>query len=187
MPLNYIVYVLAGLCAMLMVLERMGLAVTPSLTFKGDLKRETRFLAQYGQLGCTLVASILIWQLDGLRGQRVCKALWLSVAAATLTATILKRCLGRVRPRREHAGQFLGPTLKHDNYRESFPSSHSASAFAFSGILAMAYPPAAMTFWILALICAGLRYFMDAHWPSDVFGGIALGILSATISWRVFF
>jgi len=34
---------------------------------------------------------------------------------------------------------------------------------------------AAPTFWGLAIACAVLRYVLDAHWPSDVLGGSALG------------
>jgi membrane-associated phospholipid phosphatase len=50
----------------------------------------------------------------------------------------------------------------------------------------MAYPHAAVTFWALALVCAVLRYVMDAHWPSDVLGGIAVGYLAGIIAWRIF-
>jgi membrane-associated phospholipid phosphatase len=48
------------------------------------------------------------------------------------------------------------------------------------------YPPAAVTFWVLALICAVLRYLLDAHWPSDVMGGLALGYACAGASWWFF-
>ena len=39
----------------------------------------------------------------------------------------------------------------------------------------MFYPQAAGVFWSLAIICAALRYLLDAHWPSDVLGGSAVG------------
>jgi undecaprenyl-diphosphatase len=110
-----------------------------------------------------------------------------AVIGVAIIATLIKRLLGRVRPRRENAGRFLGPSLRHANFRESFPSSHSASAVAFSAVLAFAYPQAAIIFWMLALICAALRYVMDAHWPSDVIGGIALGYLAGILSCRMFF
>ncbi|MGD0541465.1 MAG: phosphatase PAP2 family protein [Tepidisphaeraceae bacterium] len=183
----YIVLSLAVLCAAMMLLERRGLATTLTLSFKGDLKRETRFLAQYGQLICTFFTALLIWQLDPRHGLRICLALWSAVIGVTIVGTIAKRLLGRARPRRDHAGKFLGPSLKHASFRESFPSTHSASAVAYATVLAMAYPQAALTFWTLALICAGLRYVMDAHWPSDVLAGIALGYLGGTIAWWVFF
>jgi undecaprenyl-diphosphatase len=178
---------LGALCAVMMLLERGGLKTTLTLSFKGDVKRETRFLAQYGQLVCTFLTALLVWQIDLARGFQICEALWTAVIGATLFATIVKRVFGRARPRSEHAGKFLGPSFKHANYRESFPSSHSASAVAYAAVLAQAYPHAAVTFWGLALICAGLRYVMDAHWPSDIFGGIAVGYLAGIVAWRIFF
>lgn len=177
--MNWIV--LISLCAagaLLMLLERRGLATTLALNFKGDVKRETRWLAQYGQSLCTPVAAVLVYQLDpGLQSVRLHKAIALvaGVLAASVLALLIKRSLGRVRPGRENAGRFLGPSLKHANYRESFPSSHSACAIALSVILSMWYPPAAPTFWALGIACAVLRWILDAHWPSDVIGGIALG------------
>jgi membrane-associated phospholipid phosphatase len=175
--------ILVAACVLLMVLERRGLKTTLHLTFKGDLKRESRWLAQYGQGVCTAAAAALIWQLDtSNRGKVV--PLILAVVAATIVATIIKRLVSRVRPGRENAGRFLGPSWSHANFRESFPSSHSASAVALSVMLSILYPAAAPTFWALALACAVLRYLMDAHWPSDVLGGIALGygIAHATAS-----
>lgn len=177
--MNWIVLItLLAACAILMLLERRGLRTTLALNFKGDVKRETRWLAQYGQSVCTPVAALLVYQLDpGEPATRAHRAIALiaGVAAASILALILKRTLGRVRPGRENAGRFLGPSLKHANARESFPSSHSACAVALSALLAAWYPPAAPTFWALAIGCAGLRYILDAHWPSDVLAGVALG------------
>src|SRR6185436_17299946 len=183
-----IVGVLIAAAAILMVAERMGAPVVLAIDFKGDLKRESRWLAQYGQGACTLAAAGLIFLLDPRRLKYNLQpgiVLLVVVFATSLICTLLKRILGRVRPGRENAGKFLGPTWRHENSRESFPSSHSASAMAMSMLLAKLYPPAAMLFWALALICAALRYLMDAHWPSDVLAGIALGLAMAAIAWRV--
>jgi undecaprenyl-diphosphatase len=171
-------------CAVLMVLERRGLPTTLALSFKGDIKRESRWLAQYGQFACTAVAALLVWQIDA-RHPRGAILLVAAVLATSLVTTIVKRLVSRVRPGRENAGKFLGPSLKHANYKESFPSSHSACAVALSVALAGLYPQAAITFWALGLICALLRYLMDAHWPSDVLGGIAFGyaIAHLTAQW----
>jgi membrane-associated phospholipid phosphatase len=174
--------ILLAACGLLMFLERRGLKTTLELNFKGDVKRETRWLAQYGQSVCTPVAALLVYQLDpGTPTQRLHRAVAVvaCVGAASVVCMLLKRTLGRVRPGRENAGQFLGPSLKHANYRESFPSSHSACAVALSALLSIWYPPAAPTLWGLAIACAALRYLLDAHWPSDVLGGVALGYLAA--------
>ncbi len=167
-----------AVCAVLMIAETMGLKTTLALAFKGDVKRESRWLAQYGQAVCTAVAAVLVWQLDPSR-KAAPAALVMATVGATLVCTVIKRLVSRVRPGREGAGAFLGPSWKHANYKESFPSSHSASAMALSVTLAILYPPAAATFCTLALLCGGLRYVLDAHWPSDVIGGLALGYAAA--------
>ena len=175
-----VIAVLAVACLIMMVIERTGVRTTLQANFKGDVKRETRWLAQYGQAVCSIVAALLVWQLDRSHtGAAV--AVLAAVFGASLVCTVIKRALGRVRPNRENAGQFLGFTWKHANFRESFPSSHSACAVAMSVVLAQLYPQAAITFWVLALVCAGLRYVLDAHWPSDVLGGIALGAACANV------
>lgn len=167
---------LVVVCAVLLILERAGVPTTLDLHFKGDVKRETRWFAQYGQSACTPVAFFLVWQLDP-RGLHVALPIGLGVTATSIIVMILKRLIGRVRPGREQAGQFLGPTFKHANYRESFPSSHTACAVALSALLTHYYPQAAITFWSLAGICAVLRYILDAHWPSDVAAGALVGYL----------
>ena len=175
MSIWFLITLLAG-CVILMFLETRGLPTTLALSFKGDVKRETRWLAQYGQSVCTAVAAILIIQLDPRRQRfELAGVMILAVFAASVLCMLLKRLFSRVRPGRENAGKFLGPSWRHANYRESFPSSHSASAVALSVMLAILYPRAQATFWTLALLCAALRYLMDAHWPSDVLGGIAIG------------
>ena len=96
---------------------------------------------------------------------------------------VLKHLVGRVRPNRENAGRFLGPNLTHQNWRESFPSMHSTSAFAFTVLMARLYPAAAPVFWTLAVVCATLRYILNAHWPSDVVAGCAMGYGLGSWAW----
>ncbi len=177
---------LLAACGVMMLIERSGLRTTLALTFKGDVKRETRWLAQYGQGACTIVAGALVARLDPTRS-RAALVMVLAVFATSLVAMVIKRLLSRVRPGRENAGAFLGPKLSHANFRESFPSSHSACAICLSAILAGLYPAGREVFWTLGIICAVLRYVMDAHWPSDVLGGIALGYAAglATLHWFI--
>jgi len=179
-----VLYSLLGACAILMIVERIGLPTTLQLTFKGDVKRETRWLAQYGQAVCPVVAAMLLWQLDPdvIRRKQAFVALFGGTFAAPLIGLFLKRALGRVRPGRESAGKFLGPSLRHANFRESFPSNHTAAAVGMSGVLAHFYPQAALMWWALAISCALLRYVLDAHWPSDILAGAALGYTTASLA-----
>ena len=52
---------------------------------------------------------------------------------------------------------------------------HIGSMGLKSGEYGGRYRRLAPTFWVLAVLCASLRYLMDAHWPSDILGGVALG------------
>ncbi len=173
---------LMAACGIMMLIERSGVRTTLVLNFKGDVKRETRFIAQYGQALCTAIAVVLVLQLDPRK--RAAVPIAVATIGASLLSMVVKKLTGRVRPNREDAGKFMGFSLKHSNAKESFPSSHSANAVAMSAVLAALYPPAAATFWTLAILCACLRYVLDAHWPSDVLGGIAVGYLAAQLAVR---
>jgi membrane-associated phospholipid phosphatase len=163
-------------CLASFALERRGVLKALALEFKGDVKRETRWLAQYGQSACTPVVALLVWDF-GLPRQAV--LILLAVGATSLLCAVLKRLFGRVRPGRENAGRFLGPSWRHANYREAFPSSHGACAVALSTVLAALFPGGANVFWGLAVACAALRYLLDAHWLSDVLAGCTIGYLVA--------
>lgn len=65
---------------------------------------------------------------------------------------------------------------------QSFPSGHSASAFAVAGVLACFYPRLRWMFWILATGCALSRYIDAVHWPSDCVAGAFVGYLSAILA-----
>lgn len=172
-------------CVLLLLVERMGVPTTLELKFRGDIKRESQWLAQYGQAVCTIIAGALIWQFDPSHRQAILP-IFVAVASASVSAFILKRLLGRMRPKRVNAGRFMGPSIGHDNARESFPSSHSACAVALTVSLIHLYPHAYFFFWGLALTTAGLRYVLDAHWPSDVIAGIALGYVVGNLVMRAF-
>ncbi|HTL27861.1 MAG TPA: phosphatase PAP2 family protein [Tepidisphaeraceae bacterium] len=184
MSLILVGIVLVG-CVILLALELRGVRTTLQLSFRGDVKRETAFLAQYGQSVATPLAAIIAWQFHP-QDIKTPIAIVSAVLSTSISCMILKRLLGRVRPNRENAGKFLGPSFKHANHRESFPSSHSACAIALTVALSCFFPQAKITWWVLAIITALLRYVLDAHWPSDVLGGVALGYVVAYLVLRGF-
>ena len=114
-----IVILLAALRACCCSSSGSGVRTTLDLHFKGDVKRETRWLAQYGQSACTPVAVLLVWDLDP-RGLQRRVAGRRRGRGDGVVVMVLKRLLGRVRPGRENAGQFLGP-------RSSTPTTARAS------------------------------------------------------------
>src|SRR5687768_11541206 len=109
-----IVSSLLALSAILMFAERQGAPLVLSMDLRGDLKRESRWLAQYGQGACSVVAAILIYFLDPRRFRYNLHpgvVLLIVVVITSIISLLLKRLLGRVRPGRDDAGKFLGPTL----------------------------------------------------------------------------
>lgn len=182
-----LVYALFAAAAVMMILETAGVPVVLQLPFKGDIKRESLFLAQFGQAVATLITAWLIYAFEQTElGRKKAIVTILTVFTASVVCFVIKRACGRVRPNRENAGRFLGPTLSHANWRESFPSSHSACAITLAVCLAILYPQASVVFWTLGLITAVLRYLMDAHWPSDVIAGIGIGYVTGHVMLKAF-
>jgi undecaprenyl-diphosphatase len=105
--------------------------------------------------------------------------LGLRLAAATLGATllsqVLKRSLTRARPDVAIAG--FEPLAENPD-RFSFPSGHTAAAFAVA--VAFAGEPAGLG--PLALLLAGgiglSRVYLGAHYPLDVAAGGILGVIA---------
>jgi membrane-associated phospholipid phosphatase len=70
--------------------------------------------------------------------------------------------------------------LVHVPHSGSFPSGHSTAAFACATVIAWRAPRFAFPAFVLAGAIAWSRVYVGVHWPLDVLGGAALGILVAT-------
>jgi len=62
----------------------------------------------------------------------------------------------------------------------SFPSGHAATAFACATVIAWTTPRLAVPAFVLAVAISWSRVYVGVHWPLDVLGGAALGVLVAT-------
>ena len=99
----------------------------------------------------------------------------LLMIAAPSAESLLKLAIRRPRP---------------ENLSFGFPSGHATAAAAFFGAvlyLAGSLPPARRRLVrVLAIACVILvglaRVILRAHWPSDVLGGISLGLGLATVA-----
>ena len=98
----------------------------------------------------------------------------IAVLAADGLAGLAKFAVGEHRPRGTHPLV----AIPHSN---SFPSGHSATAFAAATVLTALVPRAAAVWLVLAAAIAYSRLYVGVHFPLDVAGGIAIGVVTALL------
>lgn len=168
---------LAVLATATLIFEMKGGRTSFFIKFSGDVARESRWIGQYGQFTCVAASALCVWLLEEKnRRRKIVALIIIACTTATLAAAAGKKLTGRVRPHFEHAGQFFGTQATSGAANESFPSAHTASAFALSAILATSYPRGRAMWWTLAAGCGILRWIRESHWLSDVLAGAALGL-----------
>lgn len=97
---------------------------------------------------------------------------------------LLKNLFCRIRPYDVNTGVQLLVARLHDY---SFPSGHTAASFASVTTLYLAKE---RKLWKLALVIAILiaisRLYLYVHYPTDIFGGILVGMASGYFGYRLF-
>jgi undecaprenyl-diphosphatase len=132
----------------------------------------THFGSAYATLGLGAVAAAFLWW-SGRSGPAMLLAG--GVLAERIVMDGLKIIVGRPRPSFD-----AHPVMTHSS---SFPSGHAANSMAAFLIVALiAAPPrlrlpATVTALVIALLMGASRPYLGVHWPSDIIGGWALGLL----------
>jgi len=98
----------------------------------------------------------------------------LAVLAADGLANLVKVAVGEKRPS-EPDPLIVIP------HSHSFPSGHTATAFAGATALTILLPRAAPAFYVLALAIAYSRLYVGVHFPLDVLGGAVIGTATALL------
>ncbi|MBI5193664.1 MAG: phosphatase PAP2 family protein [Nitrospirae bacterium] len=98
-----------------------------------------------------------------------------SVALAGIFVQAIKFLIGRPRPKiMDVVGFSLGPTIARGF--DSFPSGHATSSFALASAMAPFFPRLKYPLYIYAILVSFSRIYINAHFTSDVFAGILLGL-----------
>jgi undecaprenyl-diphosphatase len=117
----------------------------------------------------------------GHRGRRAALTGIASVGLASALANLLvKGLLPRQRPDRAAAASPPARWVRMPASR-SFPSGHTASAFAFASAVGSAVPPLSPALHTAAAAVGYSRIHTGVHYPGDVIIGALLGTMAATV------
>lgn len=98
----------------------------------------------------------------------------LVVITDQFSSNLLKNFIERSRPCKVLENVHLLVTCT-DSY--SFPSSHAVNNFAAATFFSRFYPHLKLILYSVATLMAISRIFVGVHYPSDVLGGIIIGLL----------
>lgn len=138
----------------------------PRLTFLGG--------ATASVITCILLL-IISYQVNGLG-----KSSFYALAGSHLIVQIVKRFITRPRPYLVMEGVNLWEDLILKDY--SFPSGHTTASFSLATVIGIYYPVVAPFVLLLAWLVGVSRIYLGLHYPSDVFIGSVIGIVSGILA-----
>lgn len=129
--------------------------------------------ADYSRLSLTAAAGLALF--GGASGRRAALAGLTSVAVTATVVNVAVKPLAR-RRRPDRLGHEV-PIARHVPMpsSRSFPSGHSAAAFAFAGGAGEVLPAVSVPLHALAALIAYSRVHTGVHYPLDVIAGSVLG------------
>jgi membrane-associated phospholipid phosphatase len=165
--------------------ERLDLAVYAAIarTHTPSLDQAMSRLSRAADYSRLSLASGAVLALTGGRAGR--RAAAMGLASLGVTATVVNVAVKRLgrRPRPDRVAQEV-PLARHVRMptSRSFPSGHSAGAFAFATGVGHAMPPAAVPLRALAALVAYSRVHTGVHYPGDVVAGALMGTALAQLT-----
>lgn len=127
------------------------------------------FFAEYFQY---VLVIILVWLF-----RKNIRVIFWSLASAVLArfgiAELIRLFWSRPRPFIENNVNLLVEMAP----KPSFPSGHASACFALSFVVYHYNKKAGIFFFIASFLVSIARVFVGVHWPTDILGGAAVGIL----------
>jgi membrane-associated phospholipid phosphatase len=152
---------------------------TPTPALDREMSRLTQ-AADYSRLW--LGSAAILAATRGRRGRRAAVTGLASIAVTSAAANLVIKPLGR-RPRPDPSEAPAGRRAPMPG-STSFPSGHSASAFAFATGVGSVLPLEAVPIRVLTTTVAYSRVHTGVHYPADVLAGAFLGTTLAQITSR---
>jgi len=136
--------------------------------------------ANYSRL--SIASATVLAVTCGSRGRRAATS---GLASLAVTATIVNLAVKPLTSRRrpDRAAERVSPD-RHVRMpvSASFPSGHSAAAFAFATGVGHVMPVAAVPLRVLAVTVAYSRVHTGVHYPGDVVAGSLMGVALARLT-----
>jgi undecaprenyl-diphosphatase len=159
-----------------------AIASTPTPRLDRAMSRLSR-AADYSRVSLTAAAGMAL--LGGAEGRRAAVA---GLASIAVTATVVNVAVKPVARRRRPDRVFHEvPIARHVPMpsSQSFPSGHSAAAFAFAGGAGGVLPAASLPLHALAGVVAYSRVHTGVHYPLDAIAGSVLGAALSDVARRL--
>jgi membrane-associated phospholipid phosphatase len=156
-----------------------AIAQTPTPALDRAMARLSH-AADYSRL--SLAAAAVLAAAGGRRGRRAAAMGLASIGVTASAVNAAMKPLGR-RRRPDRAAREV-PIARHVRMPSStsFPSGHSAAAFAFATGVGAVLPPAAIPLRGLAALVAYSRVHTGVHYPGDVVAGALIGTTLAQLT-----
>lgn len=149
-----------------------AVAATPTPQIDDALRRLSQ-AANHSKLSMAAAAAMAL--AGGARGRRAAVVGLASVAVTSAAANLVaKLAWRRTRPDREAGGVIVERHVTMPT-SSSFPSGHSAAAFAFATGVSHEWPAVGVPLRGLAAVVAYSRVHTGVHYPGDVIAGSLLG------------
>jgi len=141
------------------------------------------FFAEY--LPYIIGAGALIFAICRFIKNKSWKVTWQALVAVILSRGIITEAIRflwhRPRPFVSHAVNSL---INHDT-SGSFPSGHTTLLFALATIIYFWDKKIGWLFFVLSFLACFARIFAGVHYPTDILGGIAVGVFSGWMIYKI--